>query len=69
MEVLEAAVAAAKPLVELLALVTLHQQHQDKAMMVVPALVTVAAAQELVPAAVPVPLVAHPLHHLAELAG
>ena len=69
MEVLEAAVAVAIPLVELLALATLHQQHQAKAIMVVPVLVAVAAAQELVPAAVPVPLEVHPLQRLAELAG
>jgi hypothetical protein len=69
MEDLAVAVAAVKPLVELRALATLHQQHQAKAMMVVPALVAVAAAQELVPAAVPVPLEVHPLQRLAELAG
>ena len=69
MEDLVAAVAVAIPLVELRALATLHQQHQAKAMMVVPALVAVAPAQELVPAAVPVPLEVHPLQRLAELAG
>ena len=69
MEVLEAAVAVVTPLVELGVLATLHQQHQAKAIMVVPALVAVAAALELVPAAVPVPLEVHPLQRLAELAG